>query len=79
MTAKQFEAAVTLAKSGVEINEDTSNLFGFGLDDFKPTATTIGAVAKTINWQCAIWDGTWDMTEMDNIRKLSRKRFIIVG
>lgn len=78
MTTQQFKAAVKLAKSDVEITECDANLFGFGLDDFKPTTTTIGAVAKTIRWQCAIMDGTWDMTEMDSIRRLGRKRFIIV-
>lgn len=78
MTAAQFKKAFQLAQSDAEINDDDSNLFGFGLSDFKPVVTTLGAVAKTIRWQCARFDGTWDMEEAQSIRNHGRKNFIIL-
>lgn len=78
MTAKQFKQAFALAQSDATITDDDSNLFGFGLSDFKPALTTIGAVARTIRWQCARFDGSWDMEEAQSIRDHGRKKFIIV-
>lgn len=78
MNAAQFKQAFKLAKSDETITDDDSNLFGFGLECFEPVITTIGAVAKTIRWQCAVMDGSWDMKEAQSIRDHGRKKFIIV-
>lgn len=80
MTKDEFKAAVQIAKSNKDLSSvDDSHLFGFGLRDFKPTATTLDAVAKTIRWQAATFNGGWDMEALNEILTFGRKKFTIIA
>jgi len=79
MTKDEFRQAMEIAKSGKDLtNVDDSNLFGFGLRDFKPVATSLDAVAKTIRWQSFRFDGSVDMEAVNEILTFGRKNFMIV-
>lgn len=80
MTKDEFKAAVQIAQSNKNLdNVDDSHLFGFGLREFKPTATTLDAVAKTIRWQAAQWDGGWDMEALNEVLTFGRKKFMVIA
>ena len=80
MTTNEFKAAFAIAQSNESLeNADYENLYGFGLPDFKPTTTTLRAVAKMMRWQAARFDGGWDNEALNEIREFGRKRFIIAG
>lgn len=80
MNLAQFQAAFQIAKSDKDLSGvDDSNLFGFGLPDFRPVHTTIEAVAKTIRWQAKTLAGTWDAEALDEVVTLGRKKFIVLG
>jgi len=80
MTLTQFQEAFTIAKSTKSLTDvDDSNLYGFGLDDFKPVHTTIDAVAKTIRWQALQFDGNWNAELLDEVAKCGRRNFIVLG
>jgi len=80
MTLAQFQVAVKTAQnSTLDLSAtDDSMLFGYGLSDFKPVHTTLSAVAKVIRWQALQFNGQWDMTELNELAKLARRKFIIV-
>lgn len=81
MTLSEFKAAFAIAKdTNRDLSEvDDSNLFGYGLPDFKPVHTTLEAVAKTIRWQALQWNGQWDAEELDEVARLGRRNFIVLG
>lgn len=80
MTKDEFRAAVAIAQGNKNLDKvDDSHLFGFGLRDFKPTATTLDAVAKTIRWQAATFNGGWDMEALNEILTCGRKKFMIIA
>ena len=80
MTTQEFKAAFKLANSGQDLSEvDMGHLFGFGLKGFKPTATTIDAVARMLRWQGMQFNGQWDMEAVNEVREVGRYKFIIVG
>ena len=82
MTREQISQAVKLVESKDfdYTKHDDSNLFGCGLNDFKyPVYTTIGAVARLIAWQARTFGGTWDAVELDNMARIARKKFLIIG
>ena len=81
MTKSEFSQSVKLVESRADLLKfDDSNLFGCGLSDFKfPVYTTIGAVARLVAWQARTFAGTWDAEELDNMARIARKKFLIVG
>lgn len=80
MTTQEFKAAFKLANSGQDLsNIEMDHLFGFGLRDFRPVTTTIGAVARVLRWQGMQFNGQWDMTAVNEVREVGRYKFIIVG
>jgi inorganic pyrophosphatase/exopolyphosphatase len=78
MNTQEFKAAFAIAKSSQDLSHvDTSHLFGYALKDFQPTATTLEAVAAIMRWQALYFNGNWNQEELDEIRQIGRKRFII--
>jgi hypothetical protein len=78
MTKPQFDRAYKLARSNANLTHvDQSHLEGFALPDFKPTFTTIEAVAALMRWQAYIWNGTWDSVALDEIRVYGRRLFLL--
>lgn len=83
MTKKEFEQAWLLANDHENVGsgyiEGNIGIFnGFGLPDFKPVNCTIKQVAQLINWQCKMFNGQYDMQELDNIKYFGRVKFIIL-
>jgi len=80
MTKSEFSQAVKLVESGADLSKfDDSNLFGCGLRDFVPVHTTIGAVAKLVQYQARTFAGTWDAAELDEMARIAKRNFLIVG
>lgn len=80
MTKSEFSQAVKMVESGADLSKfDDSNLFGCGLPDFRPVHTTIGAVAKLVQYQARTFAGTWDAQELDNMAKIAKQKFLIVN
>lgn len=80
MTHEQFKRALEVAESDADLSKiDDSNLFGYGLPDFKPATTTVEAVAKTIRWQARFLNGNWDAKELDSVRRFGKNRFLVVN
>lgn len=81
MTHKQFQASFAIASnSAIDLTEvDNTNHFGFGLRDFVPVHTTLRAVAKTIRWQAQQFNGEWEAAALDEVAKMGKKNFLILG
>lgn len=78
MTKQQFDRAYQLARSNADLTcVDQSHLYGFALPDFKPTFTTIEAVAALMRWQAYVWNGTWDSYALNEIRQYGRRLFLL--
>jgi hypothetical protein len=82
MTAKEFAAALIIAKADVRIDEikhPLDSFYGYGLNDFIPIQVTLEQVARNIRWQAAYMNGEWDEDEIDNVKywACQRKRFIL--
>ena len=78
MTKDQFSAALTIAKSQVDLsNVDDSILDGCGLPDFKPVTVTLEACAKCIRWNAVCLNGQIDSEALNDMRHWSRKRWLI--
>jgi len=81
MTLNQFQEAFKIAKDFDRdlSNVDDSILYGCGLSSFKPVYTTLEAVAKLIRWQALQFNGQWDAQELDEVARLGRKNFLVLG
>jgi hypothetical protein len=81
MTKTEFKEAFKIAlDSTIDLsNVDNDYLFGCGLRDFKPVSVRLVEVAKLIRWQAYRWDGSWDMVEVDELRVISKTKFLVVG
>ena len=81
MTTKEFQVSFAIANdSAIDLTDvDNTNHFGFGLRDFAPVHTTLRAVAKTIRWQALQLNGEWEAAALDEVAKLGKKKFIILG
>lgn len=81
MTFQEFQSAFSIAKNfNLDlINVDDSILYGYGLPEFKPVHTTLEAVAKTIRWQALQFNGQWDAHELNEVARLGRKNFLVLG
>lgn len=78
MTKQQFDRAYKLARSRANLaHVDMSHLHGFALPDFKPTVTTIEAVAALMRWQAQLGRDTWDSAIMNGLWRKSRRLFLV--
>lgn len=82
MTTKQFAEAVKYSENtNIEelYQEDDSILNGCALNDFRPVHTTIPAVAKFVRYHAMQFNGKWDAQELDNMARIAKKKFLIIG
>ena len=80
MTLAEFRQAFKLAQSDEEITENYQEVFdGYGLRDFQPVTVTIRQVARLMRWQAQYLSGGWDNEELNTIREVGRKKFLIAG
>lgn len=78
MNTSEFRRALAIAKSDKDLsNVSIDHLFGFGLNTFAPTSTSLEAVAAVMRWQALFMDGSWDEAELNIIRECGRRKFII--
>jgi hypothetical protein len=79
MTTKQFSEAFKIAQSDKDLNDaDISNLLGYGLPGFKPVHTTLRSVAREIRWNALRFNGTWDMSAVNETAYHAKKSFLII-
>lgn len=76
MNKSEFNQAVALAKSDLDIEDSIAIFDGFGLSDFQPVACTLGQMARLIRYQCSTFAGTWDAEALSEIWHY-KARFII--
>ena len=68
-----------MVESGADLSAfDDVILHGCGLPGFKPVAVTLEVAAKLIGYQARMWNGQWDLEELNSMRKISKKNFLIV-
>jgi hypothetical protein len=81
MTTKQFAQAVKLAEQNADslCDIDNANLFGCALPSFQKVHTTIPAVAKLVHYQAMQFNGKWSAEELDNMARIAKKKFLIIG
>ncbi len=80
MTKQQFDKAVALATSSEDLsNHDDSVLYGCALADFVPATVTLQAAARFIRWQAVNLNGTVDSESLNDLRAISRKRWLVCG
>jgi len=81
MTKHEFTAAFKIANDfSIDLsNVDDSHLYGYGLPDFKPVHVTLEQVAKEIRWAALQFNGEWNGEALDEVAKLGRRNFIVLG
>lgn len=80
MTKQQFDKAVALATSEVDLSHaDDTILHGCGLPEFRPVTCTLEAAARFIRWHCVCLNGTTDSEALNEMRNISRKRWLVAG
>lgn len=84
MTKEEFKAAFDRAlerkHQDLPFDWNALDLFvGCGLREYKPIHCTLDAVADLIRYQAQFFNGGWDHAELDNIAKIGRSKFIVVG
>jgi hypothetical protein len=80
MTNQEFKQAFKIAESDETLTNEAADLFnGFGLNNFKPVFVTLRQVAELMRWQAKFLNGTWDMDALNEIGRLGRYRFKIIG
>lgn len=80
MNKAEFNRAYAIATSSRDLSDVNDDLlFGFGLPDFQPVATTVEAAAKTIRWQCVQLNGGIDTVALNECRQLFRQRVQITN
>jgi len=77
MNKAQFDTAVKMAKEGTYGDVDDSILDGCGLPGFKPVTITIEAAARFIAWQCLCLNGQFDQEALNEVREISRHRWLV--
>lgn len=78
MTKTQFDAAVAIARSKVDLtNVDDSILDGCGLPGFVPVTITLEVAAKCIRWHAVCLNGQMDSEALTEMRNISRKRWLV--
>jgi len=80
MTKQEFTAALAIAKSDDDLRPVNIDVFnGYGLTGFKLVYVTIEQIARLIRWQAGRFDGQWDSTEINEIGRLGRRLFRVIG
>jgi len=80
MNLHDFKRAIKLIESGADLsNVPDFHLCGCASRDFAPVETTIEAAAKFIGYHARTFAGTWDESELENIRRIAQKKFLIVN
>lgn len=79
MTKQQFDKAVTLARSSEDLSKhDDTVLHGCALAGFTPATCTLQASARFIRWHAINLDGSVDSEALNDLRAISRKRWLVV-
>jgi hypothetical protein len=78
MTKAQFDKAIEIARSNTDLSQvDDTILDGCGLPGFEPVTVTLEAAAKFLRWQCVCLNGQLDSHEVNEMRNVSRRRWLI--
>lgn len=78
MTKQQFDAAVKMAQEGsFDENADDSILDGCALPGFQPVTVTLDAAARCIAWHCVCLNGSIDSEALNEIRNISRRKWLV--
>lgn len=81
MKRSEFNRCVAIAQDGgldlTAVNDD--HLYGCGLKDFEKCQTTILPVVKLLRYQCCQFNGGWDAEEMNEMWRIARYKFELVG
>lgn len=79
MTRQEFSQAVKMVEERtIPDNVDDSILYGCGLPGFKPVTVSLAAAAKFIAWHARCLNGQWDSEALNEMREVSRKKWLIV-
>ena len=79
MNTKEFRNIMCIAKSAQDLGDiNIGHLYGYGLKTFAPVSTSPEAVAAIVRWQALQLNGAWDETEINEIREIGRRKFIIL-
>ena len=81
MNKQEMAKALAIAKDPDRVLSDRSlDLFyGFGLIGFGPVHCTCEGVARLLRWQAEQFNGSWDSVEINDIARIGRQKFIIIG
>lgn len=77
MTKTQFDTAVKMAQEGTFKDADDTVLYGCGLAGFKPVTVTLDAAARFIAYHCLQFNGTMDSEALNEMRSISRKKWLV--
>lgn len=79
MTTQQFSQALQIAQSKEDLSlVDDLILDGCGLPGFQPVTVTLKAAARFIRWQCICLNGQVDSEALNEMRAISRRKWIVV-
>lgn len=80
MTKRQFDQAVDLARSNADLSgASTGILAGCALPGFQPVTITLEAAAQFIRWHCICLDGSVDGEALNDMRHISRRKWLVCG
>ena len=82
MTRQEAQAAFAIADNKelrLYPDVDTSIFDGFGLPGFCPVYVTLRQVAALMRWQALQFNGEWNAEALDEVIKVGRTRFLILG
>ena len=80
MTKPEFQAAYSLAVSGVDLSaHDDTILDGCALAGFSPVTATVEAVARFLRWHVCQFNGGVDHEMLTDLRNCFRRKVTMVG
>jgi hypothetical protein len=81
MDKQQLKQAIELAHvRHIPFSETNLHLFnGYGLQAFEPLHCTLADIADLIRWQAFKFNGELDTSEINQIARIGRSKFHIVG
>ena len=80
MNKREMSVALAIATSGADLSgHDDGILFGCGLPDFAPVATTLEVCARHIRWQCFMLNGQIDYHELNETFAILRRAVSILN
>ena len=79
MTKHELCEACDIARSDRDLtNVDISLLDGYGLPGFVPVTVPVEAVARVIRWQCFLFNGGIDSTELNDLAGHFRRKVTVL-